>query len=311
MPYMNGRDLFSLIGRCEGSTGCSSNSGCKGYHLCWSKVKGLSMAYVLALFLDVVKGVDAIHERGMLHTDLKPENVMLNCEDKKCFAAVIDFGLVCNMSDPDDCWISGSPGYMAPEVYLQDEEAISRPSRDVWALGTILYLLLYKQPPPYQNDRSGEHVIGYNPLNDTTIPPPENQTRTDKLVVQMLLKYELRPSVPDIIKELQDIIAVDFAAGGKAKLPPADIELAQSMAALSPTERGATQPTPACLFEQWGRDIGDLPFRREFCADKPQKAVGLFHCGPCPSFVCNPCCKCRVLRHTKVVKEYFRMQVCQ
>ena len=45
------------------------------------------------------------------------------CEDKKCFAAVIDFGLVCNMSDPDDCWISGSPGYMAPEVALAAKTA--------------------------------------------------------------------------------------------------------------------------------------------------------------------------------------------
>ena len=40
-------------------------------------------ARILALFLDVVKGVDAMHEKGMLHTDLKLENAMLHCQDAK------------------------------------------------------------------------------------------------------------------------------------------------------------------------------------------------------------------------------------
>ncbi|CAE7341879.1 SAK [Symbiodinium pilosum] len=299
MPYMNSGDLFALAQGCRRSAGCSLE--CKGKHRCWSELEGFSMARILALFLDVVKGVDAMHEKGMLHTDLKLENAMLHCQDKKCFAAVIDLGLACNMSKPGDCGWCGTPGYMPPEVWQQDVIGMARPSRDVWALGTMLYELLYKRQPPYMGDRNGSSTIHYNPAYDKHIPILQKQKRIDKLLVEMLLSYQYRPTIPEIIKELQDIISTDYAADAEA----------QSMAKLSPTDLGAALPTPPCLYETWGTDIGDLPFHREHCSDTPKPAEGYLRCGACTSFSCNPCCKCRVLRHKKVVKEYFRMQVCQ
>ena len=46
-------------------------------------------AFMLAMFLDAVKGVDALHGQGMIHTDLKPENIMFNCEEGRVELAVL------------------------------------------------------------------------------------------------------------------------------------------------------------------------------------------------------------------------------
>ncbi|CAE7557445.1 CPK22 [Symbiodinium natans] len=234
MPLMNSGELQDLLLRCEAST-CRN---CSSTRNCWSKLKApYTTPYMLALFLDVVKGVRAFHEQtGYLHADLKPENVMINCEADSCFAAVIDLGLACDPRKPRQCGRRGTPGYVAPEVWNDDSRGARLPSRDVWALGAILYEVVYSHLPPFYADRNGSKATAYNPHDDPNIPKPPKAI--DELVIHMLEPdFEQRPNMSVIESSLQAVI--ESTSDWRAR----------NMVAESSSERGATAPIPSCLSE--------------------------------------------------------------
>ncbi|CAE7936697.1 CPK22 [Symbiodinium necroappetens] len=233
MPLMNSGELQDLLLQCEASA-CRY---CSAARNCWSKLGApYTTPYMLALFLDVVRGVRAFHEKtGYLHADLKPENVMINCQGDGCFAAVIDLGLAC---DPrkGQCGRRGTPGYVAPEVWNGDPHGSRLPSRDVWALGAILYEVVYSNLPPFYADRNGSKATAYNPHHDPNIPQPPKAI--DELVIQMLEPdFEQRPNITAIEASLEAIIysTTDWRA--------------LNMVSESPSERGATTPISSCLSE--------------------------------------------------------------
>jgi hypothetical protein len=91
----------------------------------------------LPIFLQLARGVRALHQAGMLHRDLKPSNVLVVGHQ----AVVLDFGLVCELGPKattltEDGSISGTPAYMAPEQ-LSGEELGE--ASDWYAFGVMLY----------------------------------------------------------------------------------------------------------------------------------------------------------------------------
>ncbi len=97
----------------------------------------------LEITRQVAKGVQAVHERGLLHLDLKPSNAILQDDGT---VKLVDFGLAQPISDIRFGHISGTPAFMAPEVAKHEIAKIDRRS-DVFGIGAILYCLLTGQPP--------------------------------------------------------------------------------------------------------------------------------------------------------------------
>jgi len=107
--------------------------------------KSLDRAKLLRLLENVARGVHHAHEKGVIHRDLKPDNILLTGEEPK----VADFGLAHLVESSPALTRSGSvlgtPMYMAPEQVEGGREVTAR--TDVHALGGLLYEILTGRPP--------------------------------------------------------------------------------------------------------------------------------------------------------------------
>ena len=88
------------------------------------------------LLHDILDGVDYLHHRGILHNDLKPDNILIN---KLGNARIIDFGLSSSYDSIYTGVIGGSEGFTAPEI-LQGK-GYAGASSDIYSLGLIIQLL--------------------------------------------------------------------------------------------------------------------------------------------------------------------------
>ena len=88
------------------------------------------------LLHDILDGVDYLHHRGILHNDLKPDNILIN---KLGHARIIDFGLSSSYDSIYTGVIGGSEGFTAPEI-LQGK-GYAGASSDIYSLGLIIQLL--------------------------------------------------------------------------------------------------------------------------------------------------------------------------
>jgi serine/threonine-protein kinase len=102
----------------------------------------------------ICKALAAAHEKGVVHRDMKPENVFLTGDPQRPIAKVIDFGISKIGDKPGTAltktgMIMGTPSYMAPEQ-ARGERVDHR--ADIYAVGAILYCALTGQRPFDKDD---------------------------------------------------------------------------------------------------------------------------------------------------------------
>lgn len=108
----------------------------------------------LALFIDVCHAVQHAHQKGVIHRDLKPTNVMVTMHDDRPVVKVIDFGVAkATQTDLTDKTLFtkfdqfiGTPAYMSPEQAQFSGLDIDTRS-DIYTLGVLLYELLTGSTP--------------------------------------------------------------------------------------------------------------------------------------------------------------------
>ncbi|XP_041807381.1 myosin light chain kinase, smooth muscle isoform X3 [Chelmon rostratus] len=107
---------------------------------------------VIKYMLQIIDGVNFIHKQGIVHLDLKPENIM--CVNKTgSKIKLIDFGLARRLENAGTLKVLfGTPEFVAPEVI--NYEAISYPT-DMWSIGVICYILL-SGLSPFMGDNDNE-----------------------------------------------------------------------------------------------------------------------------------------------------------
>ncbi|MDP1804528.1 MAG: serine/threonine-protein kinase, partial [Acidimicrobiales bacterium] len=122
----------------------------------------------------IARAVQHAHDRGVLHCDLKPANILLDPIGGVAgigVPRVTDFGLARLLEDDPALTqmiqVAGTPLYMAPEQARGDRRGLTVAS-DVYALGAILYELLTGHPP-FTGPSDGE--IRLRVTSETPIPP--------------------------------------------------------------------------------------------------------------------------------------------
>ncbi len=114
----------------------------------------LSTPQRLELFIAVCRAIQHAHQKGLVHRDVKPSNILVSFVDGKPVPKIIDFGIAKAMQhDLTDKTVftrfhqfMGTPAYMSPEQAGTDSADIDTRS-DIFSLGVVLYELLTGQTP--------------------------------------------------------------------------------------------------------------------------------------------------------------------
>ncbi|MBS2033960.1 serine/threonine protein kinase [bacterium] len=134
--------------------------------------QGLTVGEALALFLPLLEGLEYSHRRGVVHRDLKPDNVMVT---RQGLVKLMDFGLA-RTAGLDQLTLTGAmmgtPDYMAPEQFGSRPQP--DPRSDQYSAGLILYRMLCGRLP---FDDQDSMALMYSTVNES--PPPPSRFRPD------------------------------------------------------------------------------------------------------------------------------------
>lgn len=105
----------------------------------------LHPALSVRLVCDVLAGLEHAHSQGVVHCDIKPENILLSLSAEGWTARISDFGISRLSQDisPEPANLTGSPAYMAPERFYGQYSH----STDLYAVGILLFELLVGYRP--------------------------------------------------------------------------------------------------------------------------------------------------------------------
>ncbi len=133
------------------------------------KAKGapLTVDKATDIFLQIIDALYAIHQKGILHLDIKPSNIMV---DKMGGAKIIDFGTAKLFNEGTDTISTYTPAYAPMEVHQQRPDAIG-PWTDIYSLGATFYYIITGKRPPQDTDivDYGEGAFHFAPETDTKI----------------------------------------------------------------------------------------------------------------------------------------------
>lgn len=238
MEYVEGQTLREFLQECGGQ---------------------LAPLDAVLLARQIASAMIVAHNKGVVHRDLKPDNIKLVPSEDSSFVnqiKILDFGIAKytsthekNATRPGQ--VLGTPAYMAPEQ--AGVHGVVGPHTDVYALGALLFEMLSGQLP-FDGEGAfaliGKHLYAAPPrLKDSL---PDINLKLDELVNQMLSKSpETRPTMRDVkarLRQIRDTIAqtlrtqTDKTADGPEQQEESDPSQDQTFVLITPRLTPAVHP---------------------------------------------------------------------
>jgi serine/threonine-protein kinase len=181
----------------------------------------LPIKEAVAIMIQVASGVGYAHRAGLIHCDIKPQNVLVAPDGT---AKITDFGIARALStiDPNEStdYVWGSPQYFAPE---QAAGAAPSPASDVYALGVMLYEMVAGRLP--FEAENAEHLAELH-VTAEPLPPrranPEIPAPLEQIILKVLSKEpSARYRTADQLARVLTTFAPSRAGAGPVGAPPA------------------------------------------------------------------------------------------
>merc|ERR1712176_1499059 len=153
------------------------------------------------IIFQVASGLHELHKHGIIHRDMKPENLLYETESKDSKIKITDFGLSYKQGtdDPMKSRLLGSIDYIAPEVLTR---RCYTKAGDMWSLGVIIYILLCGCPPfAAHNTTAKLHKIIYSDYHFNHPVWKKISNSAKHLISQLLvLDTEKRYTCEDVLR---------------------------------------------------------------------------------------------------------------
>lgn len=206
----------------------------------------LSLTDLNKLFIDILQGLKYLHQEGIIHRDIKPQNILLGRDKQnRLIAKIADFGIskAADSNQASASILLGTVEYMAPEQFHPDKYGIQKRvtyNVDIWAFGVTAYYLLTGDLlfGSRQGDTSAAQLIAkiislegvaekissvpphFQPLLQKCLVPNANQRTSDIDDLLVLLQHSTAPGGAVKLSGIQaprQFESGPVAAGNKAQ----------------------------------------------------------------------------------------------
>ena len=196
----------------------------------------LKLPEALSIAIQMADGLEAAHEKGVVHRDIKPDNLML-MKGSRGLVKLMDFGLA-QLAESSKLTREGTT--LGTPIYMSPEQALGEPTdrrSDVWGLGVVLYEMVAGRPP-FQGevDQAVIYAIAneqHEPLTALRTGVPKELERiadkclakdaeeryqhvTDLLVDLQACRRDLEPGTPKPSARATPVNRATLAAAGAA-----------------------------------------------------------------------------------------------